>query len=300
MSLLIVGTVAFDGIETSFGKVDKILGGSATYIGIAASYFNERSNLISVVGDDFGEQNIKLLKQHNINIEGLEIIENEKTFFWSGKYHENMNFRDTLVTDLNVLENFNPKIPTSYKDCNYLMLANLMPSIQLQVIRNLPVKPKLIVTDTMNYWIENCLEDLMLVIKSTNILIINDEEASQISKINNVVEAAKKILKMGPDFIIVKKGADGAILFSKDMQFNCPSILVEKCYDPTGAGDTFAGAFIGHLNSSNDISFNNMKLGVIKACAMASFCVEDFGVNNLLNRNKDEIQERIESLKNKI
>ncbi|MBJ05153.1 MAG: sugar kinase, partial [Flavobacteriales bacterium] len=253
-----------------------------------------------VVGDDFGEQNIKLLKKHNINIEGLEIIEDEKTFFWSGKYHENMNFRDTLVTDLNVLENFNPKIPTSYEDCNYLMLANLMPSIQLQVIRNLPVKPKLIVTDTMNYWIENCLEDLMLVIKSTNILIINDEEASQISKINNVVEAAKKILKMGPDFIIVKKGADGAILFSKDMQFNCPSILVEKCYDPTGAGDTFAGAFIGHLNCSNDISFNNMKLGVIKACAMASFCVEDFGVNNLLNRNKGEIQERIESLKNKI
>ena len=300
MSLLIVGTVAFDGIETAFGKVDKVLGGSATYIGIAASYFNEHSNLISVVGDDFGEQNIKLLKKHNINIEGLEIIEDEKTFFWSGKYHENMNFRDTLVTDLNVLENFNPKIPTSYEDCNYLMLANLMPSIQLQVIRNLPVKPKLIVTDTMNYWIENCLEDLMLVIKSTNILIINDEEASQISKINNVVEAAKKILKMGPDFIIVKKGADGAILFSKDMQFNCPSILVEKCYDPTGAGDTFAGAFIGHLNSSNDISFNNMKLGVIKACAMASFCVEDFGVNNLLNRNKDEIQERIESLKNKI
>ena len=300
MSLLIVGTVAFDGIETPFGKVDKILGGSATYIGIAASYFNSKSNLISVVGGDFKQKNINLLKQHNINCDGLEVKQDEKTFFWSGKYHDNMNFRDTLVTELNVLENFSPKIPNSYEDCKYLMLANLMPSIQLQVIESLPNKPRLIVTDTMNYWIENCLDDLICVIKKTNVLIINDEEALQISTKNTLIEAAQKIQDMGPDFVIIKKGAEGAILFSKSVQFECPSFVVRKCYDPTGAGDTFAGAFIGHLNSSNDLSFNNLKKGIIKACAMASFCVEDFGVNNLLNKTNEEIRKRINYLEERV
>ena len=206
MSLLIVGTVAFDGIETPFGKVDRILGGSATYIGISASYFNKKSNLISVVGGDFLEKDIDLLKRHNIDCDGLEIIKNEKTFFWSGRYHENMNIRDTLETQLNVLEKFQPKIPNKYQDCKYLMLANLMPSIQLEAIQQLSIRPKLIVTDTMNFWMDNCLQDLIEVVHKTDVLIINDEEALQLSKSDNLTDASKKILNMGPSFLIIKKG----------------------------------------------------------------------------------------------
>ena len=252
------------------------------------------------VGEYDEDLSFKIKKKEKINCDGLEVKKDEKTFFWSGKYHENMNFRDTLVTELNVLENFNPKIPNDYEDCKYLMLANLMPSIQLKVIKSLPKKPRLIVTDTMNFWIENCLDDLIYVIQKTNVLIINDEEALQISTKNTLIEAAQKIQDMGPEFVIIKKGADGAILFSKNVQFECPSFVVEKCYDPTGAGDTFAGAFIGHLNSSNDLSFNNLKRGIIKACAMASFCVEDFGVNNLLNKSNEEIQKRINYLEERV
>jgi len=300
MSLLIVGTVAFDGIETPFGKVDKILGGSATYIGISASYFTKKTNLVSVVGGDFLDKDILLLTKHNMCCEGLKIIKNEKTFFWSGKYHKNMNLRDTIETQLNVLEKFVPTVPQSYQNCTYLMLANLMPSIQLNAIEQLKNRPKLIVTDTMNYWMDNCLEDLFRVISKTDVLIINDEEALQLSKVNNLKEAAKKILKRGPSFLIIKKGEDGALLFGKDQVFKCPSFLVAKCVDPTGAGDTFAGAFIGHLNHTNDLSFKNMSLGVIKACAMASFCVEDFGVNNILYKNLQMIEERINVLKNRI
>tara|TARA_B100001250_G_scaffold259548_1_gene223491 strand:+ start:122 stop:1030 length:909 start_codon:yes stop_codon:yes gene_type:complete len=296
MSLLVVGTVAFDGIQTPFGKVDKILGGSATYIGISASYFNPNSNLISVVGGDFLQEDIDLLKDHNIDCEGLEIIKNEKTFFWSGRYHENMNIRDTLETQLNVLETFEPKIPTKYQDCKYLMLANLMPSIQLDAISKLTNQPKLIVTDTMNYWIDSCFEDLMLVIEKTNVLIINDEEALQLSESGNLIEASKKILKMGPSFLIIKKGTDGALLFGDNQVFECPAFCVKTCVDPTGAGDTFAGAFIGHLSKSDDISFQNMTAAVIKACAMASFCVEDFGVRNIVNTNDLSLEERIVSL----
>jgi len=297
MSLLIVGTVAFDGIETPFGKVDKILGGSATYIGIAASYFNLKTNLISVVGGDFEKKEINLLEKHHINCDGLEVVPDGKTFFWSGKYHSNMNFRDTLVTELNVLADFNPKIPNNYQDCQYLMLANLMPSIQLNVIRQLTNSPKLVVTDTMNYWIENCLPDLLLVIAKTDILIINDEEACELSNESSLIDAAKKIQSLGPKFIIIKKGTDGAVLFSKSNSFACPAFIVNKCVDPTGAGDTFAGAFIGHLNSTDDLSFENMKTAVIKACAMASFCVQNFGVNNLINQKSGDIQNRINTLK---
>ena len=300
MSLLIIGTVAFDGIETPFGKVNKILGGSATYIGISSSYFNKSANLISVVGGDFEKENITLLEDHRINCEGLEIIKNEKTFFWSGKYHKNMNFRDTIETQLNVLEKFSPNIPDKYQDCRYLMLANLKPSIQLEAISKLKKSPKLIVTDTMNYWMDNCMDDLLLVIKKTNVLIINDEEALQLSKKKNLTEAAAKILTMGPSFLIIKKGADGALLFKENELFTCPPFSVEKCIDPTGAGDTFAGAFIGHLNHNKSLSFDSMKLGVIKACAMASFCVEDFGVNNIIYKDRKVLQNRINHLQSKI
>ncbi len=296
MSLLIVGTVAFDGIETPFGKVDKIMGGSAAYIGISASYFTQCSNLISVVGGDFSTKNIELLKSHNINCDGLEIIPNEKTFFWSGRYHKNMNMRDTLETQLNVLEKFNPKIPEHYQNCKYLMLANLMPSIQLATINKLLSEPKLIVTDTMNYWMDNCLQDLLKVISKTNVLIINDEEALQLSEKFNLKDAANKIQTMGPEFVIIKKGEHGALLFYKNEFFNCPSFKVNKCMDPTGAGDTFAGAFIGHLHQTDDLSFENMKMGVIKACAMASFCVEKFGVENIINKSADSIKNRVNIL----
>ena len=298
MSLLIVGTVAFDGIETPFGKVDKILGGSATYIGIAASYFNQNTNLISVVGGDFKEADIQLLKDYRIDCDGLQIIKEGKTFFWSGKYHENMNYRDTLVTELNVLETFNPKIPENYQDCKYLMLANLMPSIQLDAINKLHRKPKLIVTDTMNYWMDNCLDDLKAVISKTNILIINDEEALQLSDEKTIFDAANKIQKMGPDYLIIKRGADGATLFFNEKTFQCPSFSVDECIDPTGAGDTFAGAFVGHLNNTDDLSFDNMKIAVIQACAMASFCVENFGVENIINKTRSQIDVRINLLKN--
>ena len=300
MSLLIVGTVAFDGIETPFGKVDKVLGGSATYIGIAASYFSKSSNLISVVGGDFLDKDINLLENYNIDCEGLEIIKSEETFFWSGKYHKNMNIRDTIETRLNVLEKFNPKIPKKYQNCKYLMLANLMPSIQLKALQKLKNRPALTVTDTMNYWMDHCLDDLHLVVSKTDVLIINDEEAFQLAKTNNIMEASKIIREMGPKFLIIKKGTEGALLFGKNQVFDCVAFPVRKCVDPTGAGDTFAGAFVGHLNNSDNINFDNMRTAVIKASAMASFCVEDFGVNSIVNRSNQEIEERILFLKNKV
>jgi len=300
MSLLIVGTVAFDGIETPFGRVDKILGGSATYIGVAASYFIEKSNLISVVGGDFKQKDIHLLESHGINCEGLEIISNGETFFWSGRYHENMNFRDTLETRLNVLEKFDPKIPLSFQDCDYLMLANLMPSIQLKAIHRLSKQPKLIVTDTMNYWIDNCLEDLLEVISKTDLLIVNDEEALELTKSKEISQAAEQIFQMGPKIVIIKRGTEGAVLFSGETFFECPVYSVKKCIDPTGAGDTFAGALVGYLTYTNDLTFDNLKRAVIRACAVASFCVEDFGVNHIINKSKEEIDYRINKLKNLI
>tara|TARA_B100000965_G_scaffold404419_1_gene435110 strand:+ start:117 stop:1022 length:906 start_codon:yes stop_codon:yes gene_type:complete len=300
MSLLIVGTVAFDGIETPFGKKPKILGGSATYICLAASYFCPQSNLISVVGGDFLEKDILLLKEHGANCDGLEIIKSEKTFFWSGKYHNDMNQRDTIETQLNVLEKFDPKIPEKYQDCEYLMLANLMPSLQLKVIKDLKRQPKLIVTDTMNFWMDNCLSDLMLVINKTDVLIINEEEALQLAKTNSLKDSSEIIKKMGPDYVIIKRGEYGAILYGDDQEFFCPSFRVKKCIDPTGAGDTFAGAFIGHIANTKSVSFENMEKAVVKACAMASFCVEDFGIQNIGHKNNSEIQHRIDLLHKQI
>ena len=299
MSLLIVGTVAFDGIETPRGKVDKILGGSATYISIISSYFNTSTNLISVVGGDFPKKYIELFEKYGINCQGLEIKKNEKTFYWSGRYHENMKSRDTIVTELNVLEKFNPKIPEPFQDCKHLMLANLMPSIQLDAISKLKERPKLIVTDTMNFWIENCLDDLKKVISMTDVLIINDEEALQLSNKSSISDASSIILEMGPRFLIIKRGESGATLFKKDNQFDCCSFTVKSCIDPTGAGDSFAGAFVGYLNSTDDMSFENMKKAVTLACTFASFTVEGFGIDKILNINNHSIEERLKEIQTK-
>ena len=293
MNLLVVGTVAFDAIETPFGKTDKILGGAATYIGLSASYFLEKSNLVSVVGDDFPTEHINLLKSKGVNVEGLQIKPGEKTFFWSGRYHTDMNTRDTLDTQLNVLGEFDPIVPESYKNAEFLMLGNLMPSVQQRVLDQLPNRPKLVVLDTMNFWMDNFLDDLMASLKNVDVLTINDEEARQLSGEYSLVKAAKKILAMGPKFLIIKKGEHGALLFNENEVFFAPALPLEDVFDPTGAGDTFAGGFIGYLASTEDISFENMKRAVIYGSAMASFCVEKFGTERMQNLNKDEMRERI-------
>ncbi len=293
MSLLVVGTVAFDAIETPFGKTDKILGGAATYIGLSASYFLNKSNLVSVVGEDFPDEHINLLQGKGVDTAGLQIKEGEKTFFWSGKYHIDMNSRDTLDTQLNVLGTFNPIVPDNYKDAQFLMLGNLMPSIQQQVLDQLPNRPKLIVLDTMNFWMDNFWDDLMVALKNVDVLTINDEEARQLADEYSLVKAAKKILKMGPKFLIIKKGEHGALLFNENEVFFAPALPLEDVFDPTGAGDTFAGGFIGYLASTNDISFENMKRAVIYGSAMASFCVEKFGTERLQNLSQDEMRDRI-------
>jgi sugar/nucleoside kinase (ribokinase family) len=293
MSLLVVGTVAFDAIETPFGKTDKILGGAATYIGLSASYFLKNSNLVSVVGEDFPDEHISLLKTRGVDTEGLQIKAGEKTFFWSGKYHIDMNSRDTLDTQLNVLGTFDPIVPESYKDAQFLMLGNLMPSIQQRVLDQLPKRPKLIVLDTMNFWMDNFWDDLVVALKNVDVLTINDEEARQLADEYSLVKAAKKILAMGPKFLIIKKGEHGALLFNENEVFFAPALPLEDVFDPTGAGDTFAGGFIGYLASTNDISFENMKRAVIYGSAMASFCVEKFGTQRLQNLSKDEMHDRI-------
>jgi sugar/nucleoside kinase (ribokinase family) len=293
MSLLVVGTVAFDAIETPFGKTDKIIGGAATYIGLSASNFTNKINLVSVVGEDFPQQAIQMMKNHNINTEGLQIIKNGKTFFWAGKYHNDMNTRDTLITELNVLDDFNPVVPKSYQDCEFLMLGNLTPFVQMEVIRQLPKRPKLIVMDTMNFWMDTALEDLKKVLSMIDVLTINDEEARQLSGEYSLVKASKKILEMGPKYLIIKKGEHGALLFNNKHVFFAPALPLEEVFDPTGAGDTFAGGFIGYLASTRDISFDNMKRAIIYGSAMASFTVEKFGIERLLELNKQQIQERI-------
>ena len=293
MSLLVVGTVAFDAIETPFGKTDKILGGAATYIGLSASYFLENSNLVSVVGDDFPDEHTNLLKGKGVNIDGLQIKDGEKTFFWSGRYHTDMNTRDTLDTQLNVLGEFDPVVPESYKNAEFLMLGNLMPSVQQRVLDQLPNRPKLVVLDTMNFWMDNFLDDLMASLKNVDVLTINDEEARQLSGEYSLVKAAKKILAMGPKFLIIKKGEHGALLFSDKEVFFAPALPLEEVFDPTGAGDTFAGGFIGYLASTGDISFENMKRAVIYGSAMASFCVEKFGTERMQDLSKDEMRERV-------
>lgn len=294
MSLLTVGSVAFDAIETPFGKTDKIIGGAGTYIALSSSYFTEDQKIVSVVGEDFPNETLEDLKSRNIDIEGIQIKKGEKTFFWSGKYHNDMNSRDTLVTELNVLENFDPIIPDAYQGVDYLMLGNLAPIVQRQVIERLKERPKLIAMDTMNFWMDIAWDDLVQTVKMVDVLIINDEEARQMSKEYSLVKAAKKIMNMGPRYLIIKKGEHGALLFDNDMNvFFAPALPLEEVFDPTGAGDTFAGGFVGYLAKTDDISFENMKRAVITGSAMASFCVEKFGTEKLENLSQADIYNRI-------
>ena len=278
MSLLTVGTVAFDSIETPFGKADRVVGGACTYISIAASYFTKDINLVSVVGDDFPEAELKYMKKRGINLEGLDVKKGEKSFFWAGKYHDNMNQRDTLATELNVLADFNPKLPESYKNSKYLMLGNLTPEVQLKVIKQMKKRPKLIVLDTMNFWMDIAMPALKKVIKHVDVITINDEEARQLSGEYSLVKAAKVIQKMGPKYLVIKKGEHGALLFSGEKMFYAPALPLAEVFDPTGAGDTFAGGFIGYIAKTGNISFENMKRAVIYGSAMASFCVEEFSI----------------------
>ncbi len=293
-SITVVGTVAFDAIETPFGKTDKIVGGAATYISLSASYFARKINLASVVGGDFPKQQIALMQNKGINTDGLQILENEKTFFWSGKYHLDMNTRDTLATELNVLSNFNPALPVSYRNPEFLMLGNLVPAVQMSIVKQMQSRPKLIIMDTMNFWMENARKDLDEVIKMVDVLTINDSEARELSNEYSLVKAAKKILTMGPKYLVIKKGEHGALLFNEKNVFFAPALPLEDVFDPTGAGDSFAGGFVGYLASTNDISFDNMKRAIIYGSAMASFCVEKFGTERLINLNHEEIEERIQ------
>jgi sugar/nucleoside kinase (ribokinase family) len=294
MSLLVVGTVAFDAIETPFGKTDKIIGGAATYASLAASYFTKNINLVSVVGDDFPDDMIKKFNANGINTNGLQIKAGEKSFFWAGRYHTDMNTRDTLDTQLNVLADFNPIIPDSYQNCEFLMLGNLMPRIQQQVIDRIVNRPKLIVLDTMNFWMETAWDDLINTIKRIDALVINDAEARQLTNEYSLVKAAQKILQMGPKHLVIKKGEHGALLFYQDQVFFAPALPLEDVFDPTGAGDTFAGGFIGYLARTKDISFDNMKRGIIFGSAMASFCVEKFGTERIINLTQEEVEERVQ------
>ncbi len=295
MSLLVIGSVAFDAIETPFGKTDKIIGGAATYVSLSASYYKKPVNLVAVVGGDFPTSEIMMLQQHGIDTTGLQIKENEKSFFWAGKYHNDMNSRDTLVTELNVLANFDPIIPESYQDCKYLMLGNLAPKVQSTVINRLKKRPKLIVMDTMNFWMDIAYDDLIETIGMVDVLTINDEEARQLSKEYSLVKAAKKILGMGPKYLIIKKGEHGALLFNKDEVFFAPALPLEEVFDPTGAGDTFAGGFIGYIAKQDDFSFETMKSAIIYGSAMASFCVEKFGTEQITNLSKIAIDQRVKS-----
>ena len=298
MSILIVGTIAFDAIETPFGKTDKIVGGAATYISLSASFFSNNLRLVSVVGDDFPKQAIQTLKQHNVDTKGLQIKEGEKTFFWSGKYHNNMNTRETIETQLNVLETFDPIVPKEYQNSEFLMLGNLMPSVQKKVLDQMKTRPKLIVLDTMNFWMDHFLEDLTEALKEVDVLTINDEEAKQLSGKYSLVKAAKKIQEMGPKYLVIKKGEHGALLFNKEEVFFAPALPLEEVADPTGAGDSFAGGFIGHLEKTQDTSFENMKRAVIYGSAMASFCVEKFGIERLKELKKEDIKNQIQKFVN--
>ena len=291
--LLVVGTVAFDAIETPFGKTDKILGGAATYISLSASQFGVKSGIVSVIGGDFPKTYLEKLNARGINTNGVEIIENGKTFFWSGKYHNDLNSRDTLITDLNVLADFNPVVPENFKDSDFLMLGNLHPAVQMEVIKQIPNRPKLVVLDTMNFWMDNALDTLMEVIAKIDVITINDEEARQLSGEYSLVKAAEKIHAMGPKYVVIKKGEHGALLFYNSNVFYAPALPLEEVFDPTGAGDTFAGGFIGHLAKTNDISFENMKRAVIAGSNLASFCVEKFGTVRMENLEKEEIQNRL-------
>ena len=291
--LVIVGTVAFDAIETPFGKTDKILGGAATYIGLSAANFNVDQAAVSVVGGDFPQEYLDLLTDRNVNIEGIEIVKDGKTFFWSGKYHNDMNSRDTLATELNVLEHFNPVVPENYRDAEIVMLGNLHPLVQQGVLDQMTKKPKLAILDTMNFWMDIALDDLISVIKNVDVITINDEEARQLTGEYSLVVAARKIHEMGPKYVVIKKGEHGALLFHDGHMFYAPALPLEEVFDPTGAGDTFAGGFAGYLASTGDISFENMKNAVIYGSTLASFCVEKFGTERMVTLKKEEVNKRL-------
>ena len=295
--LVIVGTVAFDAIETPFGKTDKILGGAGTFIGLAASKSNIDSSVVSIVGGDFPQDYLDYLSQQNIDVSGIEIVPDGKTFFWSGKYHNDMNSRDTLVTELNVLEHFEPKVPEHFKDAEVVMLGNLHPSTQMSVLEQMTHKPKLVVLDTMNFWMDCALEELHQTIKYVDVITINDEEARQLTGEYSLVVAARKIHAMGPKFVVIKKGEHGALLFHDDSVFYAPALPLEEVFDPTGAGDTFAGGFVGYLTKTGDYSFENMKTAVIYGSTLASFCVEKFGTERMQNLNDNEVYRRLDQFK---
>jgi len=294
MAIITLGTMAFDAIETPFGKIDKIVGGSATYVAYSASHLTQPIQQISIVGNDFPSEEMEELKKRNVQLAGVEIVADEKSFFWSGKYHLDMNSRDTLITDLNVLGNFKPKVPEEYQGSEFLMLGNLMPSLQISVIEQLRTRPKLIVLDTMNFWMETALEDLKKVLGMVDVLMINDSEARELSGEFSLVKSAKRILQMGPKFLVIKKGEHGALLFHDDHVFFAPALPLEDVFDPTGAGDSFAGGFIGHIAKTKDISFENMKTAIIVGSALASFCVEKFGPQRLKEITKADIDVRLQ------
>jgi sugar/nucleoside kinase (ribokinase family) len=297
MSLIVVGSMAFDAIETPFGKSDKIIGGAATYIAWSASNFYQPIKQISVVGGDFPQEELDQLEERGVELEGVQIKKNEKSFFWSGRYHLDMNTRDTLETQLNVLGTFEPVVPESYQDCEFLMLGNLLPAVQLKVIEQLNTRPRLIVMDTMNFWMETAMDDLKKVLKKVDVLMVNDSEARQLSGEFSLVKAARSIMKMGPKYLIIKKGEHGALLFHQNNVFFAPALPLEDVFDPTGAGDTFAGGFIGHVARTKDISFENMKSGIIVGSAMASFCVEKFGTTRLKEISREDIEMRIQQFR---
>jgi len=297
MSLLTIGTVAFDALETPYGKTDKIIGGSCTYIALSAAFFLPQVNVVAVVGDDFPQEYMDSLMSKGINLDGLQIKKGEKSFFWAGKYHNNMNSRDTLVTDLNVLADFKPMIPNSYQDCDFLMLGNLTPQVQIEAIQGLKNRPKLVVMDTMNFWMDVAMDDLKKVLKLVDVLCINDEEARQLSGQYSLQTAAKMIMAMGPKTLIIKKGEHGALLFQESNMFYCPALPLEEVFDPTGAGDTFVGGFIGYLAQTNDISFENMRRAIVYGSAMASFCVEKFGTERLFEVTASDLEARVGEFK---
>lgn len=297
MKLLVVGSVAFDAIETPFGKTDKILGGAATFIGLASSIMNVPSGIVSVVGGDFPQEYLDLLSGRGVNIEGIEIVKEGKTFFWSGKYHNDLNSRDTLVTEVNVLENFDPKIPNSMQDAEVLLLGNLHPGVQLSVLEKMKNRPKLVILDTMNFWMDTAMDVLKLMIAKTDVITINDEEARQLSGEYSLVKAAKKIHEMGPEFVIIKKGEHGALLFHEGRIFAIPAMPLEEVFDPTGAGDTFAGGFAAYLAKKEKFDFETMKSALIVGSALASFTVEKFGTERLKEITEAEMIGRIKQFK---
>jgi len=297
MSVIVVGSMAFDAIETPFGKTDRIVGGAATYIAYAASYFVKPVQQISIVGYDFPKEQMEELKKRGVQLDGVEVVPDKKSFFWSGRYHEDMNTRDTLITDLNVLADFNPKVPDSFQGADFLMLGNLAPSTQISVIQQLKPRPRLIAMDTMNFWMDIAMPDLQKLLKMVDLLMINDAEARQLTGQFSLVKAAKAIMDMGPKFLVIKKGEHGALLFHEDQVFFAPALPLEEVFDPTGAGDTFAGGFMGHLARTKDISFENMKTAIIVGSALASFCVEKFGPIRLKELSKKDIDSRIQQFR---